>query len=107
MSVSPIRMDPEVGVSSPATIRNVVVFPHPDGPRSAKNEPCGTSRSSSFTAVKEPNSLVTWDRCKLREPSDACDIGELPFVLAGLVLLEGHEPVGRLERVLGREDQRV
>jgi hypothetical protein len=32
---------PEVGSSSPATIRSVVVLPQPDGPSSAKNEPCG------------------------------------------------------------------
>ena len=43
---------PEVGVSRPATIRSVVVLPHPDGPSRAKNAPAGTSRSIDFTAVK-------------------------------------------------------
>src|SRR3954452_13357432 len=108
MSASPIRIDPEVGVSRPATIRKVVVLPHPDGPSSAKNEPCGTSRSKDLTAVNEANSLVSWLRCRLREPSLlACDIGELPSVLAGLVLSERHELMGLLEGLLGREDQLV
>jgi hypothetical protein len=38
-SASPRWIVPDVGVSSPATIRSVVVLPHPDGPRRAKNEP--------------------------------------------------------------------
>src|SRR5689334_25188209 len=107
MSVSPSRIEPDVGVSRPATIRSVVVLPHPDGPSRAKKLPCGTSRSNDFTAVKVANSLVSCSRCRLREPSVACDIGELPLVLAVLVLLERHEPVGLLQRLLGREDQHV
>src|SRR5690349_19676654 len=97
MSVSPIRIVPEVGVSSPTTIRTVVVLPQPDGPSRAKRLPCGTSRSSDFTAVKVANSLVSPSRCRLREPSDACDIGELPSVLAGLGLRQRHEAVGLLQ----------
>ena len=57
---------PEVGVSRPATIRSVVVLPHPEGPSSAKNDPLGTSRSSDFTAVNAANSLV---RLRSRSPS--------------------------------------
>ena len=41
MSWSPMRIVPAVGSSSPATMRSVVVLPQPDGPSSAKNEPCG------------------------------------------------------------------
>ena len=59
MSSPPRAMLPEVGSSSPATMRSVVVLPHPDGPSRAKNEPWGTTRSRSSTAVKEPNDLVT------------------------------------------------
>ena len=66
-------MLPEVGVSSPATIRSVVVLPQPDGPSSAKNEPRGTSRSRSFTAVNAANDLV---RLRSRRPSyDASEAG--------------------------------
>ena len=43
----------------PATIRSVVVLPQPDGPSSAKNAPCSTTRSRSSTATKLPNFLVT------------------------------------------------
>ena len=39
MSSAPSVIVPAVGVSSPATIRSVVVLPQPDGPSSAKNEP--------------------------------------------------------------------
>ena len=35
----------------------VVVLPQPDGPSSAVNEPCGTSRSSSSTARRAPKCL--------------------------------------------------
>ena len=35
MSCPPSVMRPDVGSSSPATIRSVVVFPHPEGPSSA------------------------------------------------------------------------
>src|SRR3954462_12177195 len=109
---------PEVGVSRPATIRRVVVLPHPDGPRRAKNEPRGTSRSRSSTAVKAPNDLV---RFSSRRPSKdaragalrSCatsaddDIVEVSFVLLGLLVGQGHE-VERVHEVLVvREDQLV
>src|SRR6185437_8650441 len=48
---SPKLMRPLVIVSSPATIRRVVVFPQPDGPTSTTNSPSATSRSSSSTAL--------------------------------------------------------
>lgn len=59
MSRSPMRIEPLVGASRPATIRSVVVLPHPDGPRRAKNDPRGMSRSMSSTAVKVSKVLVT------------------------------------------------
>ena len=34
---SPMVMRPEVGVSRPAIIRSVVVFPQPEGPSSVTN----------------------------------------------------------------------
>src|SRR5271165_1138909 len=48
----PIRSVPLVMSSSPATIRNAVVFPHPDGPTSTMNSPSATSSEKSFTAWK-------------------------------------------------------
>src|SRR6478752_9269469 len=99
MSLPASVIDPRVGVSSPATIRSVVVLPQPDGPSSAKNEPRGTSRSRSFTAVNDANDLV---RLRSRRPSYApsdaangagtpevsatCDIRPVSFV-PGLLLV--------------------
>src|SRR6478735_7030462 len=116
MSLPASVIDPEVGVSRPATIRSVVVLPQPDGPRRAKNEPFGMSRSSSRTAVNAPNDFVT---PRSRSPSyvapsavgDAvsttCDIGPVSFVLRGLLVVERHEVEGvRQHRVVG-EDQLV
>ena len=45
---------PLSGVSSPAIIRKVVVFPQPDGPRSPKNSPRSTAKETSATAAVEP-----------------------------------------------------
>ena len=52
-------MVPSVGSSSPATIRSVVVLPHPDGPSSAKKDPDGMVRDRSSTATKVPKRFVT------------------------------------------------
>src|SRR6476659_2042329 len=113
MSRPPSVMVPDVGVSRPATMRSVVVLPQPDGPRSAKNDPVGTSRSSDFTAVNAANSLV---RLRSRNPakpstpdsvgaSATCDIGKLPFILLRLLLVEHHEVERVLEVFLAGEDQ--
>jgi hypothetical protein len=40
-----------VGSSKPPIIRSVVVLPQPDGPSSAKNEPCGISSEMPSTAT--------------------------------------------------------
>src|SRR4051795_11336876 len=98
MSLPPRVMLPDVGVSSPATMRRVVVFPQPEGPSRAKNDPVGTSRSSDCTAVNAANSLVRLRSCSPLEVSTAdrlgasatCDIGKLSFVLLGLLLVEHH-----------------
>ncbi len=45
------RMAPSVGLSKPAIIRNVVVFPQPDGPSSEKNSPEAMVKSASLTAT--------------------------------------------------------
>src|SRR3954465_7468074 len=106
---------PEVGVSSPATIRSVVVLPQPGGPRSAKNEPRGTSRSSDRTAWKAPKFLFSlrsdspsYDEGSARAslpdgPEDGasatCDIRELSFVLGDLGLVQRHERHGLRQRL--------
>src|SRR5438477_9362630 len=51
---SPMRMVPEVTSSRPATSRNVVDLPQPDGPTSTTNSSSSTSRSRSVTAGTAP-----------------------------------------------------
>src|SRR5436190_6285147 len=40
----PMLISPDVGCSSPATQRSVVVLPHPDGPSSTTISPAGTAK---------------------------------------------------------------
>src|SRR6267154_1380442 len=56
-SSPPRRMRPEVGSSSPAIIRSVVVLPHPDGPSRQKKSPSRMVKVESRTAVKSANAL--------------------------------------------------
>src|SRR5664279_776592 len=118
MSTSPMVIVPSVGASRPATMRSVVVFPQPEGPRSAKKEPLGTTRSSDFTARKPLGyRLLRPDRCRSLLTSTAsrdgvvtlasCDIGIRSFVLAHLEFLESHKRMGLGQILLGGEDQGV
>src|ERR1700737_1976255 len=45
------RISPSVGSSKPAISRNVVVFPQPDGPSSAKNSPFSILSETPLTAA--------------------------------------------------------
>jgi hypothetical protein len=45
------RIAPSVGVSKPAIILRVVVFPQPDGPSIEKNSPDAMEKSASDTAT--------------------------------------------------------
>src|SRR5580698_8665224 len=58
-SVPPIRMRPELGISSPAIILRIVVLPQPEGPSSTMNSPSVIARSIRFSASKVANRLVT------------------------------------------------
>src|SRR3982751_1252149 len=53
-SSPPRKILPEVGSSSPAIMRNVVVLPQPDGPSRQKNSPSSTVKLEDFTAWKAP-----------------------------------------------------
>src|SRR3972149_9416210 len=55
---------PVVGISNPATIRKVVVFPQPDGPKKDTNSPFSMSRLKSFTANVSENCLETSERVR-------------------------------------------
>ena len=56
---SPIAISPDVGFSSPATIRRAVVLPHPDGPTKTMNSPSAIASDRSSTATTSPNRFVT------------------------------------------------
>src|SRR6185503_7014525 len=53
-TLSPIRISPDVMASSPATMRSVVVLPHPDGPTKTMNSLSRICRFTSFTACTSP-----------------------------------------------------
>ena len=55
MSLSPIRMVPEVTSSRPASMRSEVDLPQPEGPTRTMNSPSAISRSRPLTAgMSEP-----------------------------------------------------
>src|ERR1700754_2140837 len=51
---------PFVTLSSPASIRNIVVFPQPDGPSNTTNSPSAISSERSSTTFVSPKVLVTF-----------------------------------------------
>src|SRR5215207_7153323 len=56
---------PDVGSTRPATMRSVVVLPHPEGPRRVTNSPSAMSALTLSTARVDPNCFVTsisWTR---------------------------------------------
>src|SRR5438552_8704453 len=58
----PMRIDPDVGDSSPATMRKSVVLPQPDGPSSTRNSPSLVAKSTPSTARTAPSKCFTSDR---------------------------------------------
>src|SRR5919197_5527416 len=97
---------PASGFSKPATMRSVVVLPHPLGPSRVSTSPCRTPNETSSTAVTRPKRLVRLrtSRCallmvlaELRVLLDLLDAARRP--LADLVVDEG-DPFGRLVVVL-------
>ena len=50
-----IRISPDDGGSSPAIISIRVLLPQPDGPRTDRNSPAGTSSETCSTAWTEPS----------------------------------------------------
>ena len=61
------------GAMKPATMRRVVVLPHPEGPSSVTNSPSPTSRSMLSTAVKAPYFRVSpLSLSRLMDDAPAC-----------------------------------
>src|ERR1700719_2318151 len=51
MTLPATSISPELGRSSPAIERNVVVLPQPEGPSSVNSLPSGTSKLTSWAAL--------------------------------------------------------
>src|SRR6202790_4032191 len=51
MTLPATSISPELGLSSPAMERNVVVLPQPEGPSSVNSLPSGTSKLTSWAAL--------------------------------------------------------
>src|SRR5512147_1711722 len=63
-------------------MRSVVVFPQPDGPRSAKNDPRGISSETPSTARTSANSLTT----SSRRTSGAVVLSPIRCLLVGVAV---------------------
>src|SRR5919112_142934 len=107
MSVSPISTRPAVGSSRPAAIRRLVVLPQPEGPRRAKNEPCGTVRSRLSTATKSPNFLVTRSNRRSPDCSATQNLVELALELLAFLRRHGLELVTVGHGGIVEEDERA
>ena len=104
MSLPSSRMRPAVGCSKPAIIRNVVVFPQPDGPSSEKNSPAAMSRSMPRTATESSNDfsspisrtapppVIGSGNVGAHEVGEPLDVAHEP-VDVGLVVLDGEQPL--------------
>src|SRR5919204_3356347 len=114
-------MRPDVGSSKPPIMRNVVVLPQPEGPRSAKKLPRSISSETSSTAMTSSNRFVTWSRrtstsrelvsgpaLATTRSSTATGLADLGFL--GGVAVDAGAPVVELlpevevEKGLGRDD---
>src|SRR5262245_61621224 len=56
---SPMAIEPRCGGSRPATARNNVVLPLPDGPRSATTSPAGTASDTPLRISLSPRRRAT------------------------------------------------
>src|SRR5437762_11627902 len=80
ITVSSIRTRPEVMLSSPATMRRVVVLPQPEGPTSTTNSLSWISRFTSMTAwtssyiLLRPRMTTLAICLSLYRPGDAGDV---------------------------------
>src|SRR3990170_417200 len=81
---------PPLGRSSPSSMRIVVVFPEPLGPRYPTTSPARTSKDTWSTAVKSPKRLVSSSVCTTASCMSA-------FALSGQRALLGSRALGPQE----------
>src|ERR1700733_14271436 len=81
-------MSPEVGCSSPATQRSVVVLPQPEGPSSTTISPAGTAKLTPSTAGRPIAN------CLRRSLTLSAAVTVLLPRLTSLAIAEGLVPIG-------------
>src|ERR1700732_2930150 len=90
-TVPPMAIVPEVGCSSPATQRSVVVLPQPGGPSSTTISPEPTSKLTPSTAGRPvANTLRS---CATRNSADMLEISALAVPLSSLTVAVGLVPL--------------
>src|ERR1700730_12885584 len=81
-------MSPDVGCSSPATQRSVLVLPHPDGPSSTTISPAGTAKLTPSIAGRPIAN------CLRRSVTSSVAVMVLLSRLTSLAVAEGLVPIG-------------
>src|SRR5476649_46261 len=84
----PMLISPEVGCSSPATQRRVVVLPQPEGPSSTTISPAGTAKLTPSTAGRPIAN------CLRRSRTSRAAVMMLLPRLNSLPVTEGLVPIG-------------
>src|ERR1700686_2388408 len=84
----PMAISPEVGCSSPATQRRVVVLPQPEGPSSTTISPAGTAKLTPSTAGRPIAN------CLRRSLTLSAAVMVLPLRLTSLAITEDLVPIG-------------
>src|SRR6478752_6435335 len=88
-TLPPIEISPPVGCSRPATQRNVVVLPQPDGPSSTTISPAGTAKLTPSTAGRPIANCL-----RRSATSSVAVIAALVSCAPSLPVTEGLVPVG-------------
>src|ERR1043166_2467230 len=83
----PIAMVPAVGCSSPATQRNVVVLPQPDGPSSTTISPAATRKLTSSTAGRPAKNSL-----RRRSTLSSADMARPPLLAIAVDLIPLLDP---------------
>src|SRR5262245_9895338 len=104
-----ISTRPAVGSTNPAMIRSVVVLPQPEGPRSVRNSPSSTVRSSAASASTSPYrcstpSNTTFGGCFVSECASPAD-GPVPSLDIGRLVHLAEIDAVHLGEVLRRQPQ--
>src|SRR5207237_310330 len=87
---------PALTASSPATMRNRVDFPQPDGPTTTTSSPSPTEQLTPCTTSRSPKDLRTLSRVTVAIYRRS--LGAIPARLVGFGGQEADDPAGLVER---------